>query len=61
MRSCSNYILALIVAAVVALFSGSFQSFFGFEFLVLDARTDRGSSTFGGPRIVKCRIYLRIL
>jgi hypothetical protein len=28
---------------------GSFQSFFGFEFLVLDARTDRGSFTYGGP------------
>jgi hypothetical protein len=49
MRSCSNYILALTVAAVVALFSGFFQSFFGFEVLILDARNDRGSSTHGGP------------
>jgi hypothetical protein len=49
MRSCSNYILALTVAAAVALFSGSFQSYFGFEVPVLDARTDRGSFTYRGP------------
>jgi len=49
MRSCSIYISALTVATVVPLFSASLQPFFGFEFLVLDARTDRGSFTYGGP------------
>jgi hypothetical protein len=49
MRSCSNYISALTVAAVVALLVGSLQSIFGFEFLFLDARTDRGSFSYGGP------------
>jgi hypothetical protein len=29
---------------------GSFQSIFGFEFLVRDGRTDRSSFTNGGPR-----------
>lgn len=50
MRSCSNCISVLTVAVIAALLVGSFQSIFGFEFLVLDARTDRGSFTFGGPR-----------
>jgi hypothetical protein len=43
---CSSYLSAL---TIVTLFSGSFQSFFGFEFHVLDARTDRGSFSYGGP------------
>jgi hypothetical protein len=40
----------LTVATVVTPLMGSFQSIFGFEFLVLDGRTDRSSFTNGGPR-----------
>lgn len=35
---------------VAALLVGSFQSIFGFETLVLDARTNRSSFTYRGPR-----------
>jgi|GEM_PF-5519667 len=61
MRSCSIYISALTLATVVPLFSGSFQSFFGFEFLVLDARTDRGSFTYEGQRMAESRISENIV
>ncbi|MGH9976241.1 MAG: hypothetical protein ACRD8Z_10465 [Nitrososphaeraceae archaeon] len=40
----------MTVATVVTPLMGSFQSIFGFEFLVLDGRTDRSSFTNGGPR-----------
>ena len=49
MRSCSNYISASILAAVVALFSEFFSLFFGFEFLLLDARPHIGSCSYGVP------------